>query len=178
MNNFIVPAREEVSEHNRSIFDELKKGLGFVPNIYAFLAINETALTDYLTYQRRQSTLSNKEKEVINLVASQINSCKYCQSAHTAISKMNGFTEEQIIEIRKLNITFDDKVKVLAEVTASLVKNRGKASQEALENFINAGYTQTNFIDVIMVISDITVSNYLHNAAGYTIDFPEAAELN
>jgi len=43
--------------------------------------------------QNRKSTLRSKEREMIKLVASQINGCRYCQSAHTAAAKMFGFTD-------------------------------------------------------------------------------------
>ena len=109
MTNFTVPTRGEVSENNQAIFDKLQKGLGFVPNLYAYYAKNETALGDYLALQNRKSTLKAKEREVINLVTSQINGCKYCQSAHTALGKMNGFTEDQIIKLRKGSASFDSK---------------------------------------------------------------------
>ena len=67
---FSVPTRDEVSTTNQSIFDSLQKGLGFVPNLYAYFGKNETALSDYLTLQNRKSTLRPKEREVINLVTS------------------------------------------------------------------------------------------------------------
>ena len=98
---FTVPTRDEVSTNNQGIFDNLQKGLGFVPNLYAYFAKSETALADYIALQNRKSTLRVKEREVINLVTSQINGCRYCQSAHTVLGKMNGFTDEQVLEIRK-----------------------------------------------------------------------------
>ena len=79
---FNVPTKSEVSESNQAIFDQLEKQIGFVPNLYAFYAKNETALADYLALQSRKTTLKAKEKEVVNLVTSQINGCRYCQSAH------------------------------------------------------------------------------------------------
>jgi len=60
MTNFAIPTRGEVSENNQAIFDNLQKGLGFVPNLYAYYAKNETALGDYLTFQNRKSTLKAK----------------------------------------------------------------------------------------------------------------------
>ena len=33
---FTVPTRDEVSTNNQGIFDNLQKGLGFVPNLYAY----------------------------------------------------------------------------------------------------------------------------------------------
>jgi uncharacterized peroxidase-related enzyme len=177
MTNFSVPTRGEVSENNQAIFDNLQKGLGFVPNLYAYFAKNEIALGDYLNLQNRKSTLRAKEREVINLVTSQINACLYCQSAHTVLGKMNGFTDEQVIELRKATASFDPKLDALAKLTASIVENRGKASEESKAAFFAVGYSEANLIDVVMVVGDKIISNYIHNLAGFEIDFPIGTEL-
>lgn len=174
---FSVPTRSEVSEKNQAIFDSLQKGLGFVPNLYAYFGKNETALGDYLTLQNRKSTLRAKEREIINLVTSQINECRYCLAAHTAIGKMNGFSDEQIIEIRKGGASFDPKLDVLAKFTAAVVENRGKIKSEVLESFFEAGYNEANLIDVMIVIGDKIMSNYLHGIIQIEVDFPEAAQI-
>lgn len=174
---FNVPTKEEVSENNQAIFNQLEKGLGFVPNLYAYYAKNETALGDYLALQNRKSTLKAKEREVVNLVTSQVNGCRYCQSAHTALGKMNGFSDEQIIEIRKGTASFDNKIDALARFTASVVENRGKATESSKEAFFAAGYTEANMIDVVMVVGDKIISNYIHNLTDFEIDFPIAAEI-
>ncbi|WP_117882043.1 carboxymuconolactone decarboxylase family protein [Aureibaculum luteum] len=174
---FTVPTREEVSSNNQAIFDTLKSTLGFVPNLYAYYAKNETALPDYLAFQNRKSTLKAKEREVINLVVSQYNGCRYCQSAHTALGKMNGFNDTQILELRKGTASFDEKLNALAEFTLAAASNKGNVSEEVKNNFFNAGYTEANMIDAVIIIGDKTISNYIHNLAGFEIDFPIAAEL-
>ncbi len=174
---FTVPTKADVSANNQGIFDNLHKGLGFVPNLYAYFAKNETALGDYMALQNRKSTLSNKEREVINLVTSQINGCRYCQSAHTVLGKMNGFTEEQVLEIRKGSAGFESKLDALAKFTASAVENRGRATEESKEAFFAAGYSEANMIDVVIVIGDKIISNYLHNLTEFDIDFPVAEKL-
>ncbi len=175
--HFSVPARTDVSANNQAIFDNLQKGLGFVPNLYAYFGKNETALGDYLALQNRKSTLRAKEREVVNLVTSQINGCRYCQSAHTVLAQIHGFTPEQILEIRSGKATFDSKLNALATFTASVVENRGKANAGAVEAFFEAGYTEANMIDVIIVLGDKIISNYMHNLTHLEIDFPLADAL-
>jgi uncharacterized peroxidase-related enzyme len=177
MQKFQIPTREEVSENNQSIFDNLKKNLGFVPNLYAYYAKNETALGDYLALQNRKSTLSSKEREVVNLVVSQYNGCRYCQSAHTVLGKMNGFTEEQVLEIRTGTASFDAKLDSLAKFTLAAAENKGQVSSEVKNDLFNAGYSEANMIDIVMVIGDKIISNYIHNLTGFEIDFPVAKEL-
>lgn len=174
---FTVPAKTEVSENNQGIFDNLQKALGFVPNLYAYFAKSDTALGDYLALQNRKSSLKAKEREVINLVTSQINGCRYCQSAHTVLGKMHGFTDEQIVEIRKGSAGFDSKLDALAKFTASAVINRGRATEESKEAFFAAGYNEANMIDVIIVVGDKIISNYLHNLTDFEIDFPLAEAI-
>jgi AhpD family alkylhydroperoxidase len=177
MENFSIPTRNEVSANNQAIFDNLEKALGFVPNLYAYYGKNETALADYLALQNRKSTLKAKEREVVNLITSQINGCRYCQSAHTVLGKMNGFTDEQVLELRKGNASFDSKLDALVKFTASVVENKGNATQESKDAFFAAGYTEVNLIDVVIVVGDKIISNYIHNLTGFAIDFPLAPEL-
>lgn len=178
MTKFSIPTRTEVSENNQILFDDLNKNIGFVPNLYAYFAKNDTALGDYLDLQNRKSTLKAKEKEVVNLVTSQINGCLYCQSAHTVIAQMNGFSQEQILEIRKGFASFDPKIDALAKLTASIVENRGKASENTKDAFFSAGYSEANLLDVLMLIGDKSISNYIHNLANFPIDFPIAPQIS
>ena len=41
MITFNVPTREEVAPTNQTIFDNLNKALGFVPNLYATIAYSK-----------------------------------------------------------------------------------------------------------------------------------------
>ena len=177
MKDFNVPTREEVSTNNQVIFDKLKSAIGFVPNLYATIAHSDTALGNYLEFQNAKTSLSNKEKEVINLVVSQINECSYCLSAHTAIGKLNGFSEEQILELRQGYFSNNDKYDVLAKITKEITLNKGKVDSNILENFFNAGYTKGSLVDVILAVGDKVVMNYLHNLTQIDIDFPIAQQL-
>lgn len=177
MTNFNVPKKEEVSETNQAIFNNLEKGLGFVPNLYATFSYSETALADYLTLQNRKSTLKAKEREVINLVVSQVNECLYCLSAHTTLGKMNGFTDEQILEIRSGSASFDPKLNALTRFVKNIMINRSKPEQQVVESLFAAGYTKANLIDIIITIGDKVISNFLHGTTQIPIDFPVAKEL-
>jgi uncharacterized peroxidase-related enzyme len=177
MTQFTVPTRSEVSENNQAIFDNLQKALGFVPNLYATFALNDTALGDYLSLQNRKSTLRAKEREVINLVVSQVNECAYCLAAHTALGKMNGFSDDQILEIRSGEAGFDAKLDALAQFVQDITINRGKPSAEITERLFAAGYTQANLIDILIVIGDKIISNFLHGVTQIPVDFPAAQPL-
>ena len=58
----------------------------------------------------------------IHWVVSQVNQCKYCLAAHTVVGKMNGLTDDQIIEIRHGHASFDTKLDALARLTKGVTQ--------------------------------------------------------
>ena len=173
---FVVPTRADVNPGNQQIFDNLHKALGFVPNLYATIAYSDSGLARYLAYQNAKTSLSNKEEEAVNLVVSQVNGCIYCQSAHTVIGKMNGFTDEQLLDIRRGKST-DAKLNALVALAADITKNRGRASGDLVDDFYANGYTNETLVDLILQVSDKTAMNYLHNLTEVPVDFPLAPAL-
>ncbi len=178
MATFTVPTRQEVSETNQAIFDNLEKAVGFVPNLYATLASSDNALKNFLDFANAKSSLKTREKEVINLAVSEFNKCQYCLSAHTAIAGMNGFTPEQIVELRSGRATFDSKLDSLAKLALNITENRGATDEDVLAEFFNAGWTKENLMDTINQVGEITITNYLHRTTEVPVDFPIAPSLN
>ena len=177
MKTFTVPARENVTEANQAIFDTLKKKIGNVPNLFATMAYSKNALGAYLSLSGAPSSLTAKEREVVNLAVSQANGCDYCLAAHTAIGKLNGLTDDQIVEIRSGAVSFDAKYNALAALAKSFVENFGKASEVAVNNFFEVGYTNENLVDAIILIGDKTITNYLYAVTQIPVDFPAAPAL-
>jgi AhpD family alkylhydroperoxidase len=177
MEKFTVPTHEQVSPANQANFDALKKAIGMVPNLYATIAYSENGLSRYLAYQGAKTSISNKEKEAINLVVSEVNGCIYCESAHTVLGKMNGFPEEEILRIRGGEAT-DPKLNTLVVLVKDITKTKGHPSQTNLDAFFASGYNKGNLVDAILQISDKIAMNYLHNLTNIPVDFPIAQKLN
>lgn len=177
MTVFNVPTRDDVSADNQTLFDNLKKALGMVPNLYATLAHSEHALGNYLAFQNGKSSIAGKAREVVNLVVSQVNQCEYCLAAHTMVGKMHGFTDEQVLEIRSGKASFDAKLDALARMVKSIATERGRADQALVDAFFQAGWTKENLVDTIVTIGDKTITNYLHSVTKVPVDFPAAPKL-
>jgi uncharacterized peroxidase-related enzyme len=177
MKTITVPTAATVSPANQAIFEQLKKGLGMVPNLYATLAYSENGLGNYLTLQNGKSSLNAKEREVINLVVSQVNECAYCLAAHTALGGMVGFKPEEIIELRKGGASFDPKLDALARLVKSAAQHRGHATEDTIDAFFAAGYNEGNLVDTVIVIGDKIITNYLHALTKVPVDFPAAPAI-
>ena len=176
MTTITVPTREEVAPVNQEIFDHLHKTIGFVPNLYATIGHSKNGLERFLAFQNAKTSFSNKEKEAINLIVSQVNECIYCQSAHLVLGKMNGFSDAQLTEIRH-GKSADHKLNALVALAADITKNRGNASEANVEAFFAAGYTPEHLVDLMLQVGDKTVMNYLHNLTKVPVDFTLAPAL-
>lgn len=170
--------REQANPSVQPIFDALKSKVGMVPNLYATIANSPTTLPAYLAFDEAlgKGVFNAKERQAIFLVVSQVNGCHYCQSAHTAIAKMNGFTEEETIQLRTATIA-DEKLSALTKLASEITRTHGRPSADALANFHNAGYGADALVELIAHIGYKSVANYLHNIANFAIDFPVAKEI-
>jgi len=90
---------------------------------------------------------------------------------------MNGFTEAQILELRAGKASFDAKLNALANFAKSAAENRGAATPETVENLYAQGYTKGNLADAIILIGEITITNYFHKTTDVAVDFPLAEAL-
>jgi alkylhydroperoxidase family enzyme len=93
------------------------------------------------------------------------------------LAKLNKFTDEQILELRSGVASFDNKLNALVALSRNFVVTGGKPDTQLVENFYNAGYTQENLIDLILVIGDKVFTNYLFAVANIPVDWPPAPAL-
>ena len=178
MKTISVPTREQVDAKSQQIFDQLKGQLGMVPNLYAKIGYSSEALENFLNFSGKagKGSFSNKEIEAIKLAVAEVNGCEYCLAAHTAIGKMNGFTEEDTLKLRNASIE-DDKLRVLTSLAKDVAQNRGKANRNVVEDFFAAGYDEKALIDFISAVIEITFTNYTHGLTQIPVDFPKAQTL-
>jgi uncharacterized peroxidase-related enzyme len=173
---FRIPQRTEVTSGNQVIFDQLTSMLGTVPNLYAGFAWSANALSTYLALENGKSSLNARQREVIHLIVSQVNDCGYCITAHTEIARMNGFTEEQIKEIRSGTATFDPRLDAMARLAKSITENKGLSDEPSLQVFYAAGLTNENLVDVVLIVGYTIIANYLHALINTPLDFPLATQ--
>jgi len=65
----------------------------------------------------------------------------------------------------------------LATFVKEMTIRRGRPSEVAIDNFLEAGYTKANFVDVMIAIGDKTISNYLHGITQIPIDWPAVPQI-
>ena len=169
---------EEANENSQAIFTAIKSKIGMLPNLYAAMGTSDKLLSGFLAFQEtiKSGEFTSKEYEAIALSTSQVNGCNYCLSTHTAIGKMNGFTEEETLELRT-NTIADTKLNALVSLTSEFVNSKGYPSEESVQNFFEAGYNKAAFAELIAIIALTTITNYVNHNGGFEIDFPQAQNI-
>lgn len=178
MKTIKVPTREEVGPETQALYDQIAKGLGKLPNLYATIGYSQNTLKGFLQFDSAMSSsvFSPKEKEAINLVVSEVNNCKYCLAAHTMVAKTKGFSHEEIISLRK-GYTEEVKLAAVISLAKNITENHGYAEPQLLEDFFQAGYKEDALIELVALITIRIFTNYVHAITGVPIDFPEAMSL-
>jgi len=169
---------EEANEKSQTIFYNVKSKIGMLPNLYATMGVSDKLLGGFLTFTEtlKSGEFTGKEYEAIALATSQANGCAYCLSAHTAIGKMNGFTEEDTLDIRDNSIA-DTKLNALVTLASELVNLKGHPTETTVDNFLEVGYNKSAFAEVIAIVALTTITNNIYHNGGFEIDFPKAQNI-
>jgi len=169
---------EEANENSQAIFTSIKSKIGILPNLFATMGVSDKLLGGFLYFQEtiKSGEFTAKEYEAIALATSQANGCAYCLSAHTTIGKMNGFTEEETLELRR-NTIADTKLNALVTLASEFITLKGHPTEEAIQNFFNEGYNKAAFAELIAATALTTITNYVYHNGGFEIDFPKAKNI-
>ncbi len=145
---------------------------GFLPNLIGTLGNSPAAVQAYASVSGafERSTLSPIEQQVVLLTTSVENECHYCVAAHTAVATMIGAPNEVVAALRAGEALADPRLEVLRALTLSIVRNRGWVSEPEIAQFLAAGYTKAQILDVVTGVTQKTLSNYVNHLAETPLD--------
>lgn len=146
--------------------------LGYIPNLHAVLAESPQLLTAYkfLHEQFQKTSFSSNELTVVWQSINFENECSYCLPAHTAIAHMMGVSESLIDDLKKGKKLSDPKLERLRLTTRALINKRGRLSKEDMYQFESAGYGTKQLLEILLGISQKTISNYTNHLARTPLD--------
>jgi len=165
---------ENTEGRTREVLEKAKAGVGFVPNMYAYMghspALLETYLDGYARF-RSESGFTPAEQEVVFLAISRENGCDYCMAAHSMLGlKQSGVPAEVVEALRNDRPIPDAKLKALADFTRTMVQKRGFIDKADARTFLEAGFEEKHILGVILAMSVKTLSNYTNHIAHTPVD--------
>ena len=170
--NLEVLNKDNAPQGARGLLEKAEQNYGFIPNILGVMANSPALLEAYMSLSQifEKTSFSAAEKQTVLLGVSTENGCDYCKSAHTAISKMQGVDDAVLEAIAKGDKLPDDKLDALFNFTRTMVEKRGHPSNDDLQKFFDAGFSEAQVQDVITGIGMKTLSNYNNHVAETPVD--------
>jgi uncharacterized peroxidase-related enzyme len=171
--NYIEP--EDADAFTRRLF----KQIGMVPNLYCMMANSSTVFDGFikLTACLDAAKLDKKLREMVYLLASQINGCEYCLASHTSTAVEHGvMTVEESLEARRAQSP-DPKIDALLKFTKEVVEKRGHASDDAFQAVRGQGFTDEEIVEALGTIALATLSNYVAIVGQTELDYLDAPPL-
>ncbi|QPH56172.1 carboxymuconolactone decarboxylase family protein [Pontivivens ytuae] len=114
------------------------------------LAINGTAFT-------------KEERTVVWMTVNVRHQCHYCVPAHTAIAHREKVDPAIIDALRDETPLVDAKLEALRDFTLAVADSRGRPSAEQVAAFEAAGYGERAVLDVILIVAQKVMSNYVNS---------------
>ena len=172
MAHFSPLTLETADGDSRAILEDAQARYGFVPNLLGNMAHAPVTAKGYLALGDLvgQSSFDATEQQVIMLAVSRYNECEYCVGAHSAISAMNKLPADVIDSIRSDQPIADSKLEALRAFTTRMVDQRGWLSEEDVGDFLAAGYSRGQILEVVLGVAMKTISNYTNHVAGTELD--------
>ncbi len=168
---------ESATGKTRNLLDAVKTKVGFVPNLFSTLAVSPASLEAYLGFSEAMSqTLDAKTRELIALAVAEANGCEYCASAHTAIGRMVGLKQDEVMDARRGTST-DPKRLAILNLARNVALTRGKIDQSKYDDAVAAGLSEREIVEVVGNTVLNVFSNSFNNVAQTVVDFPEVEPL-
>lgn len=165
---------DEAEGEAKDLLSGAKDKLGFVPNMYTYMANLPGVLDGYLgTYAafRETTGFTPAEQETVLLTISRINGCSYCMAAHSMIAEnKSGVPGDSLAALRAGRELPDAKLNAVAKFTAAMVDSRGNPGKQAVDDFLAAGYGEQQVLGVVLAIACKTFSNYVNHLAATPVD--------
>lgn len=170
---FEIHTLQSAPEGSRPVLAEVERAYGFIPNLLGVLAESPLAVAAYPQLNQllqSKSSLTPQEQQVALLTVSHENGCEYCMGAHCSLAAMAQTPPGVIQALREGILPSDARAAALVKFTRTLVKQRGWVDDSVVAEFLAAGFTRAQVLDVLVILALKTLSNYTNHLAGTPLD--------
>jgi uncharacterized peroxidase-related enzyme len=147
------------------MFAKCDEKLGFVPNVLRAYSFNSDKLSNFVTMYNElmlgPSGLSKLEREMIAVVASSINQCFYCLTAHgAAVRQLSG--DPKLGELMVMNYRAAElapRLRAMLDFAAKLTETPDRIVEADRQALRDAGFSDADIWDIAAVASFFNMSN-------------------
>jgi alkylhydroperoxidase family enzyme len=172
MSDFKIHDAASAPESAQPLLQNSLNAFGMIPNLHGVMAESPVLLEGYqILHGLAQKTSFDKDE--LTVVWQSINvehACHYCVPAHSGIAKSMGVSEGVNEALRDETALPSEKLNILRTTTLEILRSRGHLSAETKQAFFAAGYSNQQILDIILVLSQKVMSNYVNHLADTPVD--------
>ncbi|GGA85444.1 hypothetical protein GCM10011369_29330 [Neiella marina] len=169
---------DNAPEQSKPLMEQSQKGFGMLPNLHKILAEAPATYEAYNTtfsLFMNNTTLSPVEQQVVFMTSNFENNCHYCVPGHTWMMKAGKMPEQVIEALREGTVIPDTKLQALHDFAKALLDQRGHIGDDKLQQFLDAGYTKRQALEVLTGLASKLISNFTNALTHTEVDAPMKA---
>jgi uncharacterized peroxidase-related enzyme len=166
---------ETTSGKSKDLFNAIQAKLGMVPNMMRTMGNSPAVLNGYLAFSGAlgEGQLGAKLGELIAIKVANLNSCQYCNAAHSFIGEKLVHIDAKAIADARVGRSDNAKIAAALEFAGKVVEKRGIVSDADVNAVRNAGFDDAGIAEIVAHVGLNILTNYFNNTAGVVVDFPE-----
>ncbi len=160
-----VHTLDSAPEASKPLLENSIKTFGRLPSLHGVMAESPGLLEGYqrLHALAIEGTAFDKEERTVVWMAVNVrHECHYCVPAHSAIAHREKVDPAIIDALRDETPLPEPRLEALRDFTLAVVETRGRPSADELAAFEAAGYGERAVLDVILIVSQKVMSNYVN----------------
>ena len=168
---------ERAGGRQRAVLENARQRLDMVPNFLKILSISPAAAEGYQNFSLalRSGILPARIREAIALLVAQFNGSEYSLAAHSALARMEGFSEEEIMDCRQ-GASTDSLTLAALNFTRTYLEQKGRVRGKDLDNLRRSGYEDEEVVEIMAFVALNIFTDYFNNAVRPELDFPPPAD--
>ncbi len=153
---------------SRPLLESTLEHLGHLPPAVALLAESPEMLGGFLQASDRfeRSTLDPLAREVVVMTIATRNDCRVCITMHTGRLRQLKADTALITALREGEMPADPRLAALHRFTLRVLATAGEVPEDELAEFLDAGFTRRNALEVVLGIGTYTMSTLANRLVG------------
>lgn len=172
MTTLTIHDLETAPAESKEFVEKSFKANGRIPGLHGVMASAPGLLEGYQKLHELfvNSSLDTEEITVVWQTINVEHGCHYCVPAHTGIAHMMKVDPALTEALRNSEPMPTAKLQALYDTTLAMVRSRGYLTKDEVKSFYAAGYGERQLLEIILGLSQKTMSNYVNHIAETPVD--------
>jgi uncharacterized peroxidase-related enzyme len=168
-----VPGDDEIPDEVKELWELPLEKLGFVPNVLRCFALRPAHLLAWWAHYddllRGDSGLTKPEREMIAVVVSVTNECRYCIVSHSAalrkLTEDPALSDQIAADYRRAPIA--ERMRAALDYAVKLTRQPAAIAESDVEALRDAGWTDEEIMDIAEVTAMFNFTNRMASGLGW-----------